>query len=55
MQARSTQVEVAEDIDVVQSVINRLWQRFRDTGTPAEHSKETRNKCLTGLSYKNSG
>lgn len=36
LQAGVQQTQVAEQLGVSQSVVSRLWRRFRDTGSPAE-------------------
>lgn len=36
LQGGMLQIDVNERIVVSQSVISRLWRRFRDTGSPAE-------------------
>lgn len=46
LQAGMRQVEVAERMSVSQSVISRLWRRFRETGSPAEQHPG-RGRCTT--------
>ncbi|KAI4465082.1 homeobox-like domain superfamily [Holotrichia oblita] len=36
LQAGVQQTQLAEQLGVSQSVVSRLWRRFRDTGSPAE-------------------
>lgn len=45
-QAGMRQTEIADQMNVSQSVISRLWRRFRDTGSPAERH-QGRGRCTT--------
>ncbi|CAH1366587.1 unnamed protein product [Tenebrio molitor] len=41
------QVEIAERFEVSQSVISRLWTRYRDTGSIRRRRGQGRRRCTT--------
>ncbi|GFX72954.1 HTH_Tnp_Tc3_2 domain-containing protein [Trichonephila clavipes] len=41
-----TQMEVSEELEITQSFISRLWQRFQDDATGTTVSRQTLYRCL---------
>ncbi|KAG5897878.1 hypothetical protein JTB14_000758 [Gonioctena quinquepunctata] len=48
LQAGMRQIDAAEQMDVSQSIMSRLWRRFRESGSPAENHPG-RGRCTKAL------
>jgi len=47
LQAGLRQVDVAREFETTQSVISRLWNRYRETGTTSRRPGQGRRRCTT--------